>query len=65
MDPIEIREIIRRELLAIVQEDTELQQLIRQLASDQFADKVETESRFDRLLAELRREREEQNKKWA
>jgi len=65
MDPIEIREIIRRELLAIVQEDTELQQLIRQLASDQFADKVETESRFDRLLAELRREREAQNKKWA
>jgi hypothetical protein len=64
MDIAQIKEIIKRELPAIVQEDAEIQQLILRLARTQFADKMETENRFDRLLDELRRDREEQNKKW-
>lgn len=64
MNVTQIKQIIRRELPAIMQEDVEMQQFILHLARTQFADKMETESRFDRLLDELRRDREEQNAKW-
>ena len=64
MNVTQIKQIIRRELPAIMQEDVEMQQFILHLARTQFADKTETESRFDRLLDELRRDREEQNAKW-
>jgi len=65
MDVTQIKEIIKQELPALVRADVEMQQFILQLSRMQFADKVETESRFDRLLAELQRDREEQNQKWA
>lgn len=64
MDEAQIKQIIKRELPAIMREDAEIQQLVLQLAHDQFAGKAETESRFDRLLAELRQDREAQQKKW-
>jgi len=64
MSVTQIKQIIRRELPAIMREDVEMQQFILHLARTQFADKRETESRFDRLLDELRRDREEQNRKW-
>ena len=64
MSVMEIKQIIKRELPTIMREDVEMQQFILHLARTQFADKVETESRFDRLLDELRRDREEQNRKW-
>ncbi len=65
MDVTQIKEIIKRELPVIVQEDVEMQQFILRLTRTQFADKIETESRFDHLLAELRQDREEQSRKWA
>ncbi len=64
MSVTQIKQIIRRELPAIMREDVEMQQFILHLARTQFADKVETESRFDRLLDELRRDREEQSRRW-
>ena len=64
MDVKQIRELVIRELPAILQEDEEVQQFILRLAREHLADKVETENRFDRLLDELRREREEQAKRW-
>ena len=64
MDVKQIRELVIRELPAILQEDEEVQQLILRLAREHLADKIETENRFDRLLDELRREREEQSKRW-
>jgi len=64
MDTAQIKQIIKRELPAIMREDAEIQQLVLQLAQNQFADKAETESRFDRLLAELRQDREAQEEKW-
>ncbi len=64
MDVKQIRELVIRELPAILQEDEEVQQFILRLAREHLADKVETENRFDRLLDELRREREEQSKRW-
>ena len=65
MDVKQIRELVIRELPAILQEDEEVQQFILRLAREHLADKIETENRFDRLLDELRREREDQSKRWA
>lgn len=56
----QVKQIILRELPAIVQSDQEVREFILRLSREQFADKRETESRFDRLLDELRRDREEQ-----
>ena len=64
MEAQQIKQIIAQELPELVQHDRELQQLVLSLARTQFADKTETESRFDRLLAELRRDREEQSRRW-
>ncbi len=64
MDTQQVKQIIMQELSAILQQDAEVRQFILRLSRQHFADKVETESRFDRLLDELRRDREEQNRKW-
>lgn len=64
MSVTEIKQIIKHDLPTIMREDEEIRQFILRLARTQFADKTETESRFDRLLDELRRDREEQNRKW-
>ena len=64
VDVTQIRQIIKRELPTMMREDVEMQQFILHLARTQFADKMETENRFDRLLDELRRDREEQSRKW-
>jgi len=61
---MQIKQVIRRELPAIMREDVEMQQFILHLTRTQYADKTETENRFDRLLDELRRDREEQSRKW-
>ena len=65
MSAVEIKQIIKRELPTIMREDEEIRQFILHLTRTQFADKTETESRFDRLLDELRCDREEQSKRWA
>lgn len=64
MDVKQIKELVIRELPAILQEDEEVQRFILRLAREHLADKVETENHFDRLLDELGREREEQSKRW-
>ncbi len=64
MDIAQIKQTIRRELPTIMQEDPGMREFVLRLAREQFADKAETESRFDRLLAELRRDRKAQEKKW-
>ncbi|GAK48889.1 hypothetical protein U14_00100 [Candidatus Moduliflexus flocculans] len=60
----EIKQLIKRELPAMFREDREIQDFILNLTRNQYADKRETESRFDRVLDELRRDREEQHRKW-
>ena len=64
MENQQIKQIVMRELPAIMQQDPEVQRLILQLSRQHFADKEETESRFDRVLDELRRDREENTRKW-
>ena len=64
MEDQQLRQLILRELPDILQRDPEVQELVVRLARQHFAGKTETESRFDRLLDELRRDREEQTHKW-
>ncbi len=54
----QVKKIILRELPAIIQTDPEVRELIVRLSREQSADKAETDDRFDRLLDELRRDRE-------
>ena len=63
MEREQVKQLILRELPGVI-EEPEVHTLILRLFRQHFADKVETESRFDRLLEELRRDREEQTRKW-
>lgn len=64
METVQVRELIRREIPVVLRENEELQQFVRQLFKSDYADRGQTESRFDRVLEELRRDREEQARKW-
>jgi len=64
MENQQIKQIVMRELPTIMQQDPEVRRFILQLSRQHFADKEETESRFDRVLDELRRDREENTRKW-
>ncbi len=60
----EIRDIILRELPAILEQDKEVQALVLRLSEGRFADKEKTEDRFDKILRELAADREAQSRKW-
>ena len=60
----QLREFLVRELPVVLEQDDDVRRLVALLGAEQFADKHETESRFDRVLEELRRDREETARKW-
>lgn len=64
LDAQQVKQIIIQELPSIMQRDAEVRDFILRISREQFADKAETESRFDRVLNELQRERETQERKW-
>jgi hypothetical protein len=64
MENQQLRQLIRQELPGILQGDREMREWVLQLTRERYADKAETESRFDRVLDELRRDREENTRKW-
>ena len=64
METQQLRQLIRQELPGILQRDREMRDWVLTLTRERYADKAETESRFDRGLDELRRDREEQTRKW-
>jgi len=57
-------ETIKRELPGLLRADPELRHYVIELTRGLYADRAETESRFDRVLDELRRDREAQTRKW-
>ena len=59
-----LKEQIKRELPDWLRSDPELRRFVLDLARDEFADKRHTEGRFEAMLAELVRDREEQTRKW-
>ncbi|MEW6348753.1 MAG: DUF3782 domain-containing protein [Thermodesulfobacteriota bacterium] len=64
MDPQEIKEIIIKELPSILKDDPEMRELVLRMTEGRYADKELTESRFDRILDELRRHREAETERW-
>ncbi|RME44233.1 MAG: DUF3782 domain-containing protein [Caldilineae bacterium] len=64
MERKQIKEIVMQELPSIMRQDPEVRDFILNLSRQHFADKEETESRFDRQLRELRAMREESERRW-
>ncbi len=64
MENYQIRQLIQQELPAILRNDPEMRGWVLALTQTQYADKGETESRFDKTLAEIRALREEGNRRW-
>jgi hypothetical protein len=54
----EIREIIRRELPRLITEDPELHNWVWNIVHEHSLSRAETESRFEKVLAEIRRVQE-------
>jgi hypothetical protein len=59
-----LKEQIKRELPHWLRTDPELRRLVPDPARDEFAERKPTEGRFEAMLAELARDREEQTRKW-
>ena len=64
MNAESFKEAIRRELPEMLRADPALRAYILELTRREYADRAETQDRFYDLLAELRRDREEQTRKW-
>lgn len=60
----ELRNEIRQVLPELLRQDPEIQDWILRLTRAELAERRETESRFDRVLDELRRDREAKDRKW-
>ncbi len=64
MDPQEIKEIIIKELPSILKDDSEMREFVLRLTEGRYPSKEDFESRFDRILEQLRLDREEDRKRW-
>jgi hypothetical protein len=60
----QIRQIIKGELPNLVKNDPEMRDFILSLTRTCHPDKLETESRFDRIMEELKQDRLARDKKW-
>ncbi len=59
-----LKETIERELPELLRSDPRLRSFILELTRETYADRLRTEDRFERMLDELRRDREEQTRRW-
>lgn len=60
IDISQLEQIILQKLPTLIQKSPPIQELILELARQNFADRQATEDKFYQLLNELRRDREEQ-----
>jgi hypothetical protein len=60
----DMKRAILAELPRLMESDPDVRDFILRITRERFADKEETESRFDRIMSELQRDREIQEKKW-
>ncbi|MCP4349140.1 MAG: DUF3782 domain-containing protein [Desulfobacterales bacterium] len=60
----QIRNIIINELPVILEKDQEVRRFILEITKNKFADREKTEDRIDRILDELKHDREKNDKKW-
>jgi hypothetical protein len=59
-----LKDTIKRELPGLLREDPGLRAYLLELTRQEYAGRLETEDRFYQTLGELRRDREEQARKW-
>ncbi|MBE9194449.1 DUF3782 domain-containing protein [Synechocystis sp. LEGE 06083] len=64
MQQSEVISLIQQELPKLIAQEPLVRDFILRTVSEYYAGKQETESKFDRILAELQRDREEQAHKW-
>lgn len=64
MTPPELKKAVQEILPQLIAEDPVVRDFVLRTVSNYYASREETESRFDRVLAELQRDREEQSHKW-
>lgn len=64
MTPPELKKAVQDILPQLIAEDPLVRDFVLRTVSNYYASREETESRFDRVLAELQRDREEQSHKW-
>ncbi len=60
----EIKRIIKAELPHLIRSDPDMRRFILDVTHESYADRTETESRFDRILDELKTDREARDRKW-
>jgi len=65
MDTEALKEQIKQALPQWLRSDPEFRRYVLELARDEFADRRQTEGRFEAMLAELARDRQEQARQWA
>jgi hypothetical protein len=59
-----LKEVIKRELPGWLRDDPALRAYILELTREHYADRAETQDWFHQMLNELRRDREEQARRW-
>ncbi|CAK0773758.1 DUF3782 domain-containing protein [Gammaproteobacteria bacterium] len=59
-----LKETLRRELPTLLRDDPALRDYILAVAYREFPSRAETEDRFYQILGEIRRDREEQSRRW-
>ncbi len=64
METQQLTRLIKQELPGILQQNREMREWVIKLTKEKYADREEMESRFDRILDELRRDREENTRRW-
>jgi hypothetical protein len=64
MEKQAVIDLIRQELPDILQSDEDMREWVIQLTRPRYADRLETESRFDRMLEQLKLDREESARQW-
>ena len=60
----EIKKVIMSQLPKLMETDPDIRSFILNVTSESYPDKRKTESRFDRIMDELKRDREARDKKW-
>ncbi len=64
MEQADVIAIIQQELPKLLAQEPQVRDFILRTVSEYYAGRQETDSKFDRILAELQRDREEQARKW-
>lgn len=64
MNASDLRQTLQEILPNLIAEDPLIRDFVLRTVSNYYAGREETESKFDRILAELQRDREEQARKW-